>query len=441
MRKKAHNSTRALMIPTIIISSITFISVTLSILFFPKIKIGKFSVSTYWLIALTGAIILLATGLAPIKEVWSELTSNTTINPIKIIILFFSMTCLSIFLDEVGLFKFLANFAAKKAKNNQFALFTIFYLLTATLTIFTSNDIVILTFTPFICFFCKNSKINPIPYLVAEFSAANTWSLMLIIGNPTNIYLATSANIGFFDYFKIMALPTLCAGLIEYGVLLLVFFRKLKTPLQIVEEEVHIQNKVALFVGLGHLLTCLVFLIISSYIHVEMWLISLICASSLLVFTLVMCLITKKDWNYLTGSLRKLPYPLIPFFLSMFVVVVAINYQGISEKLAEFLNHTNTIWTYGFSSFFVSNLINNIPMSILYSNMCNNNMAVYASIVGSNIGAFLTPTGALAGIMFTNLVNEHQTKYSFLDFIKYGAVISLPIIAVALLTLMLSITF
>ena len=223
------------MIPTIIISSITFISVTLSILFFPKIKIGKFSISTYWLIALTGAIILLATGLAPIKEVWSELTSNTTINPIKIIILFFSMTCLSIFLDEVGLFKFLANFAAKKAKNNQFALFTIFYLLTATLTIFTSNDIVILTFTPFICFFCKNSKINPIPYLVAEFSAANTWSLMLIIGNPTNIYLATSANIGFFDYFKIMALPTLCAGLIEYAVLLLVFFRKLKTPLQVVD--------------------------------------------------------------------------------------------------------------------------------------------------------------------------------------------------------------
>ena len=429
------------MIPTIIISSITFISVTLSILFFPKIKIGKFSISTYWLIALTGAIILLATGLAPIKEVWSELTSNTTINPIKIIILFFSMTCLSIFLDEVGLFKFLANFAAKKAKNNQFALFTIFYLLIATLTIFTSNDIVILTFTPFICFFCKNSKINPIPYLVAEFSAANTWSLMLIIGNPTNIYLSTSANIGFFDYFKVMALPTLCAGLIEYAILLLVFFRKLKTPLQIVDEEVHIENKVALFVGLGHLLTCLVFLIISSYIHVEMWLISLICASSLLIFTLVMCLVTKKNWTYLTGSLKKLPYPLIPFFLSMFVVVVAINYQGISEKLAELLSHTNAIWTYGFSSFFVSNLINNIPMSILYSNMCNNNMAVYASIVGSNIGAFLTPTGALAGIMFTNLVNEHQTKFSFLDFIKYGAVISLPIIAVALLTLTLSISF
>ena len=439
--KKEHNSVCAFMIPTIIIASITFISVTLSILFFPRIKIGKIHISTYWVIALVGAIILLSFQLAPIQEVFKELTSNSAINPLKIIILFFSMTGLSIFLDEVGLFKYLANVAAKKAKNNQYALFTIFYLLTATLTIFTSNDIVILTFTPFICFFCKNSKISPIPYLVAEFCAANTWSLMLIIGNPTNIYLATSAGIGFFDYFKIMALPTVCAGIIEYAVLFLIFNHKLKTPLQVEEIDVHIENKVALILGLSHLAVCLIFLVISSYINVEMWLISLICATSLLISTTIMCLITKKNWNYIGESFKKLPYPLIPFFLSMFVVVVALNYQGIAGKLAEMLSHSNAIWTYGFSSFFVSNLINNIPMSILYSNMCSNKAAVYASIVGSNLGAFLTPTGALAGIMFTNLVNEHNTKYSFMDFIKYGAIISLPIIGVTLLVLSVSITF
>ena len=429
------------MIPTIIIASITFILVTLSILFFPKIKVGKFHISTYWIISLIGAIILLIFQFAPITEVFKELTNSNSINPIKIIILFFSMTILSIFLDEVGLFKFLANVAAKKAKNNQYVLFTIFYLLVATLTIFTSNDIVILTFTPFICFFCKNSKINPIPYLVAEFSAANTWSLMLIIGNPTNIYLATSAGINFFDYFKIMALPTVAAGLIEYVVLFLVFNHKLRLPLEINEEEYHIENKPSLFIGIFHLATCLIFLIISSYIGVEMWLVSLICATSLLIITITMCLITKKNWNYVTGSIKKLPYPLIPFFLSMFVIVVALNYQGISNQLASLLSHTNTIWTYGFSSFFVSNLINNIPMSILYSNMCTTKTAVYASIVGSNIGAFLTPTGALAGIMFTNLVNEHETKYTFLDFVKYGLITSIPIIAITLLVLNFSVGF
>ena len=238
-----------------------------------------------------------------------------------------------------------------------------------------------------------------------------------------------------------MALPTLAAGIIEYIVLFLVFNHKLKLPLTINEEEYHIENKPALFIGLFHLATCLIFLIISSYIGIEMWLVSLICASSLLIITISMCLITKKNWHYVTGSFKKLPYPLIPFFLSMFVIVVALNYQGISSQLASLLSHTNTIWTYGFSSFFVSNLINNIPMSILYSNMCNTKAAVYASIVGSNIGAFLTPTGALAGIMFTNLVNEHETKYTFLDFIKYGMITSLPIIAITLLILNFSIGF
>ena len=427
------------MVATIIISLITFILVTLSILFFPQVKLGKVRLGTYWIIAAVGAIILLSFSFAPIDEVFRQLTANTSVNPLKIIVLFFSMTLLSIFLDEVGLFKHLASIAAKKAGKNQFALFIVLYVLTAILTIFTSNDIVILTFTPFICFFCKNSKINPIPYLVAEFTAANTWSLMLIIGNPTNIYLATSAGINFFDYFKTMAVPTICAGLVEFSVLLLLFHKKLKVPLQPSDEDSPIKNKFALVLGLAHLGACLGFLIASSYLNMEMWLIALVCAGSLLVSATLMCLFTHKDWNYLGESFKKLPYPLIPFFLSMFVIVVALDYQGISAKIAEGLGHTNTIWTYGFSSFFVSNLINNIPMSILFSELCANNAATYASIIGSNIGAFLTPTGALAGIMFTNLVKEHQTKYSFLDFVKYGAIVSIPIMTATLFVLSLSV--
>ena len=88
-----------------------------------------------------------------------------------------------------------------------------------------------------------------------------------------------------------------------------------------------------------------------------------------------------------------------------------------------------------------------IPMSILFSNLVTGTgtagikAATFASIVGSNIGAFLTPTGALAGIMFTTLVNEHNTKFSFVNFIKYGAIISLPIIATTLLMLSITVNF
>ena len=427
------------MIATIIISSITFVSIALSLFLFPKIRIGKIALSTYWIIALVGASILLIFSLAPIKEVFDQLTANTKINPIKILVLFFSMTLISIFLDEFGLFQYLANLAVKNAKGNQCVLFFSLYALTAALTIFTSNDVVILTFTPFICFFCKRTHLNPLPYLIAEFTAANTWSLMFIIGNPTNIFLATTAGYDFINYFKVMWLPTLGAGLTELLLLFLLFRRKLSEKITDIDaEEPTVNSKVSLIFGVIHLAVCLVFLVISSYINVEMWLVALICASSLFVFSVLISLVRNKNWGFIPRAMKKLPYQLIPFFLSMFVIVVALNYQGITSEIAKFFGNQNVIWIYGYTSFIASNVINNIPMSILYSTLSSGlegttyKMAVYASIVGSNIGAFLTPMGALAGIMFANVVNEHDVKFSFLDFIKYGAIIAIPTITAAL---------
>ena len=225
------------MVATIVISVLAFAGVIASIIFIPHFKIRKITIDTYWILPLVAAIILLLTSLAPINEVISSLTSDTSINPLKILVLFFSMTIISVYLDELGLFKYLAGKAAKKAGSNQFVLFLILYLLVAVLTIFTSNDVVILTFTPFICFFAKRTKINPLPYLIAEFAAANTWSMMFIIGNPTNIYLGTSAGITFIDYFKVMAIPTFIAGVIQLGIIFLIFFKKLKEPISAEDEE------------------------------------------------------------------------------------------------------------------------------------------------------------------------------------------------------------
>ena len=422
----------SVMLATLIISIVTFISVILSILLFPHIKIGRFKLDTYWIIAFIGAVILLACSLAPIESVWSQLTATASINPLKILVLFFSMTTISVILDELGLFRYLASVASSKAKEKQITLFLMFYLLTSVLTIFTSNDVVILTLTPFICFFSKRSKINPIPYLVAEFCAANTWSLMLIIGNPTNIYLATSYGIDFVSYFKVMAIPTLVGGLIELALLLLIFRKSLKQPIQSNELIYHVDDKIPVIVGLSILGICLTFLVISSYIKIQMWFVSFICAFILIIFMLIYSCFKKTTFLHLKETAKRLPYQLIPFFLSMFVIVVALNSQGISEKFSSLLGPNNSIWVYGYSSFLASNLINNIPMSILFANLTPNTEAVFASIIGSNIGAFLTPIGALAGIMFTSLVAKNNIRFRFIDFIKYGVIISIPVITVIL---------
>lgn len=426
------------MIETIVIAVLTCVSLICSILFFPKIKIKKFEISTYWIICFIGAILMLCFGCVGFDDVVGGLFQDSAINPIKILLLFISMTFLSIFLDEVGFFRFLANLLVKHFKSNQKLLFLTLYLMVAVLTVFTSNDIVILTFTPFICYFSKNAKINPIPYLVAEFAAANTYSMMLIIGNPTNIYLATSSNIDFLSYLEAMWLPTLVCGVVQFGIMFLLFYKSLSIKIEASVEQVKIKSKLDLTFGLVSLFSCLILLILSSYISFDMWLICIICAGVLLISIIITHLVRHKSLKIILNTTKRLPFTLIPFVISMFVIILALNKQGITEIIGNFLGEDNLILKYGTSSFLASNLINNIPMSVLFSNIINlpndalRNQAIYSTIIGSNLGAFFTPVGALAGIMFMDLVKKQDIKFSFLMFLKYGSIVMIPTLFVAL---------
>lgn len=431
------------MIYTLVVAIITCITLILSILLFPKIRIKNIEIGTYWVVCLIGAILMVVFKQITFPHIIESLMVDSKVNPIKILILFFSMTLLSIFLDEVGFFKYLATKASKLAKSNQKVLFLVLYSLVSLLTIFTSNDIVILTFTPFICYFCKNAKIDPIPYLVGEFAGANTWSMMLIIGNPTNIYLATVSNINFIEYFKVMAIPTITSGIIEIIIIYILFRKRLSKQMNLDIEEVKINDRFDLIVGLVHLGLCMVFLIVSSYIKLDMWLISLMFAISLIMWITISTIIRKKKLISLINTIKRLPWELIPFVISMFIIVSSLNNNGISNLISNFLGDKRVVFNYGLTSFLVCNLINNIPMSVLYStipHMSNSLLtteAIYSTIIGSNIGAFLTPIGALAGIMFTNLLTKYNVKYGFKSFVKYGVIIAIPTIVTALISLLI----
>lgn len=406
----------------------TIILIITSILYFPTIKIGPFKFGSYWVIALISAITLVICQFVSIDTIWESFTANTAVNPLKILVLFISMTILSIFLDEVGFFQFIAIKSTKFFKNNQIKLFFGFYILISFLTIFTSNDIIILTFTPFICYYTKNTKINPIPYLVSEFIAANTWSMILIIGNPTNIYLASSFNIDFLTYFINMSLPTLTSGLISLGLLFLIFHKYLREPIQSFEAIAIKPKKFLVIIGLSHLIITTILLAISSYIGLEMWYITLAFSISLLIWAIIYNIVKKYNKAYLKRTILRAPWSLIPFVLSMFVIVLSLNEQGITKIIEEFLNKLEPVYAYGISGAISANLINNIPMSVLFSNLLTNTSidAVYASIAASNIAAFITPIGALAGIMWMSLLKSYDIKFSFKEFMKYGCIIGIP---------------
>ena len=425
-----------------VICAVTCLTMMAAIVWKPRITIRGVFFDTYPLVAAAGVFALLAGGALTLRQFSTGLTADTAVNPIKILALFFSMTFLSVYLDEAGFFHYLAGRTLARAGSDQRKLLGSLFLTVSILTVFTSNDIVVLTFTPFIGYFTKAAKINPIPYLVTEFIAANTFSMMLIIGNPTNIYLASGAGIDFLTYIRVMAIPTVFAGIAVYVVIRFLFRKELALPMHGEPTKASVRHKPTVVLGIVHLAVCTVLLAVASYIGLPMWLIAVCAAVSLIVCTCVMNAVTKRGPRLLFRSIHRLPWLLIPFVISMFGLVLSLNGSGLSAKIADVLSHGDPVWVYGVTSSLSANIINNIPMSVLFTSLLSfgnaPQRAVYATIIGSNLGAYLTPVGALAGIMWMSLLGTVGVDFSFGKFVSYGVRIAVPAIVSALLGLMIS---
>lgn len=427
-----------------IIAGLVCVALVLTVLANPSINIGKYHIRIfYWTAPVLGSIALLLFRLLPLPVMWEGLTSSGSINPLKILTLFISMTTLSIYLDEVGFFSYIAGISLKFAKTSQLRLFCVLFLLVSVLTVFTSNDIIILTFTPFICYFSKKAEIDPMPYLFGEFVAANTWSMMLIIGNPTNIYLATANGIGFGTYTAHMLLPTLFAGITAFLLLLMIFRKPLSQPISIKEEKPAIRDKGLVIIGLLHLVFCTILLILSSYIGLEMWYITLGFAVSLFLCVTIYKKKKGVKERVLLHTIMRAPWELIPFVLSMFLLVLTLGRYQVTTIISDFFGTDHLVWKYGIASFLAANVMNNIPMSVAFSSIVSHLPeadrlpAAYASIIGSNIGAYFTPLGALAGIMWSGILNKMGIPFSFRKYISYGIRISIPVLIAALLGLLI----
>lgn len=425
----------------LVVCCVTGVAVFLSVLIKPYFYIGKKRFGTYWLISLVGASVLLISGSLPVDYLVGRLAAPSSVNPLKILILFFGMTAISVFLDEAGFFRYLATAVIRKTGRNQFVLFVALYAVVSVLTVFTSNDIIVLTFTPFICLFAKRANINPVPFLFAEFVAANTWSMLLIIGNPTNIYLATSAGIDFASYVITMALPTCFAGATSFVILLLLFRKSLLKPMTAEAPQAEaVEDRISLAIGVVCLAVCTVLLVIASYISLEMYVIAAASALSLFVVVAIVRFCRKRTLAPLRSTVKRLPYELIPFLLSMFAIVLCLEYNGITGKISEILlSGENCTYRVGLASFLVANVINNIPMSVLFGAVTSGGslQGIYAAIIGSNIGAFFTPVGALAGIMWFSVLRRFQVDFSFRKYVAYGAAVGFPTLFAALIGLTL----
>lgn len=416
------------MISIYVLSALTILAMTLSFFLFPTINIKGKRIDTYWLITTIGAILILLFNISTAGDILNLFIQNNSTNPFKIIVLFLSLTFISKFLDAVGLFNFLASRASRIGKGNQFIIFTAFYFLISLLTIATNNDIIIIV-TPIMIYFAKASKIKPMPYLIMVCFVLNTLSTTFLTTNVSNLYLGSFFGITYFDYLAKLTPVSLILMLILYILLILVFYKDLKVKIEVEVEKEPIKNKFLLCLGLTSLILTTIFLIISNLINVEMYLITLIFALVDLIIGSIYCFIKKEDKIYIFKPVKTLPYEFIPFLISMFIIISSLNQTDLLLQIGNLLNSIESIeaevFAYGLTSAISANLVNNVPMSLLFANILNANTLttvdnVYAAILASNLCALITPCGALSSLMFMRICKENEVKISYLDYMKFA---------------------
>jgi len=456
---------------------LTLLAFSIAILFIVRpatLKVGKkkLEIDYAWGSVIGAGIIILANVLTA-GQAYDSLMGRPGFSPYTIIILFMSLAYITISLDSTGFFEFAALKFILHSNGSRKRLFLYFYFLSSLITLFTSNDIVILTLTPIIFYFGKHAKVRVLPYLIAEFFAANIWSMFLYVGNPTNIIVAMASGLNFYEYTYWMALPTVAGGLLCLGLLYLVFRKSITGSFDIpkgIDPRHFIKDRGCAVSTLLVFLMTMIMFVLSPFFGIELWWISFVFAIALFLYDSVMAIgenANKEQVFYRTFKryvhhketkvyqfrlhmiFEHMPWKIIPFLASLFIMVEGLLVTGFIDMAASFIawlspNVMAAAMSMGFISSLAANVVNNQPMTILFTKILESSQfaltgaaksaSIYSLIIGSNLGANLTLIGALAGIMWAKIIQDRadgqEEKITYRKFAKYGFMITPLVILV-----------
>ena len=149
-----------------------------------------------------------------------------------------------------------------------------------------------------------------------------------------------------------------------------------------------------------------------------------------------------------------MPWPIAPFVLCFFAMVRVMTRTGITEAVADSLvqlgqgSAFKLSMIFGYVSAVVVNLLNDIPSTVFWADAIGHLESsmtpqeywttVYSTIVGVNPGCYLTLIGALAGLMWINIIRtqpgaeKHRTPTGW-DLTRCGLLVIVPVVFFACL--------
>lgn len=381
---------------------------------------------------------LIASGLISPSE-----TVENTVRRYPIIWLILTFAALSYAMERSGFFRWAAIRTLKICQGSVPRLTIGFFILSSLFTYLASNDIVILVMTPLVLELSRQSGIRDVRLilLVGCYIAANTLSMGMILGSPSNVIVALATGMGFMEYIALMAFPTIVtAG----GSLLTVAFVHAfaivyvgRMPQYDPQELPHVSFSRKMGIQCALFGAAIAGYSAAITLGQPFWIISLPFSA----LALVSIRATRHHGDVTThradavDSICSLPWSIVGFATSYFAVAQAL-LAKLPHTPLDWLQDLNPVWQLlailGSTALMV-NSINDLPAAAITGELVANvqlsgwhkRMAIQALLISLNIGCYLTPAGALAGIMWFHMLRRDGSRYGMTvpkptDLLWYG---------------------
>ncbi|MGH2551024.1 MAG: ArsB/NhaD family transporter, partial [Thermomicrobiales bacterium] len=355
-----------------------------------------------------------------------------------VLLFLLGMMVLTHLAEHARVFEYLAESCARMARGNGIVLFCNIFFLGAIITALLSLDVTVIMLTPIVYTVAIRRRLDAIPFLFACTFVANTASLVLPISNLTNLLVYHRLEIGFGEFAATMWLPNLAAAIVNLAIFLVLFRHRLprrfdltsNDPLTIVDWW---------FVTASVVLAATLIALLALGLSEQPLAPGALGGGAIL---LAIGLVSKRVEP--PQVLREISWPVFVFVVGMFLVVRGIELGVLADwSFTVSDNPTNALFIGSIASALGSNIVNNVPMTLLMMSIFDRTNGpareafAYGTLVGSNIGPTLTTYGSLATMLWLTVIRKRGIVISTRDYLTVGLITMPPVLIAATVSLWL----
>ena len=361
-------------------------------------------------VAVPAALLAWVTGLVSLSAVQSELDRLGPILVFLAAVLVLAQLCAA-----EGLFEAAGHWLARTSRGSPRRLLIEVFVLSAVVTSVLSLDATVVLLTPVVLATASRMRVRARPHVYASGRLANSASLLLPMGNLTNLLALAASGLTLVHFAAAMAAPFLVVLVVEYVVLRLYFRddlaeRSPSDPAEVV--------KVPWFAVTVLSLTLAGF-VVTSFLGIDLYWVAWAGALVLAMHTLRMRAIVP------AGLVRAVDVPFLLFVVGLAVVVRAAVDNGLGHWIeARLPDGVGLLQLLAFAAIAaaLANVVNNLPaLLILLSPAAQvGQLAVLAVLIGVNVGPNLTYTGSLATLLWRRVLQDRDLHPSLRRFTVLG---------------------